>query len=77
MRRRKSGSQRGVSVSSMGPNKASGTRSHTDPVSDVQHSHYFYTASQTISVGVGDTLFAYVLLSACDPPDTVVLQWNE
>jgi hypothetical protein len=28
-------------------------------------------------VGVGDTLFAYVLLSACDPPDTVVLQWND
>ena len=26
---------------------------------------------------MGDTLFAYVLLSACDPPDTVVLQWND
>jgi hypothetical protein len=25
--------------------KASGSRSHTDPVSDVQHSHYFYSAS--------------------------------
>ena len=40
------------------------------------HQHYFDHATATMSVGVGDTLYAYVYLDAASPPSEVMLQWN-
>ncbi|MBK7791996.1 MAG: hypothetical protein IPJ62_05370 [Betaproteobacteria bacterium] len=43
------------------------------------HQHLFYNATPTttMAVGAGDTLFAYVYLDPANPPDTVMLQWND
>src|SRR5262249_39996980 len=38
---------------------------------------YFFSATQTLSVNVGDTLFAYVYLDPANPPTEIVLQWND
>jgi RHS repeat-associated protein len=57
--------------------KASGTKSHHDPHANVVHEHYFWNSTSPLTVGVGDSLFAYVLLDACDPPNEVELQWYD
>jgi phosphatidylethanolamine-binding protein (PEBP) family uncharacterized protein len=55
----------------------SGALAHqSGPLSGV-HQHYFYNASATLAVGVGDTLFAYVYLDPANPPSEVMLQWND
>ena len=41
------------------------------------HQHYFNNATATLSVGVGDTLFAYVYLDPANPPSQVMLQWYD
>lgn len=41
-----------------------------------EHQHYFYSANNTLSVGVGDKLFAYVYLDPANPPSEIMLQWN-
>ena len=41
------------------------------------HQHYFYNATTTLAVAVGDTLFAYVYLDPANPPSEVMLQWND
>ncbi|HZY07346.1 MAG TPA: VCBS repeat-containing protein, partial [Ilumatobacteraceae bacterium] len=41
------------------------------------HQHYFYGATATLPVAVGDTLFAYVYLDPANPPSEVMLQWND
>ena len=41
------------------------------------HQYYFQNASTTLSVGVGEKLFAYVYLDPANPPSQVMLQWND
>jgi hypothetical protein len=41
------------------------------------HQHYFYNATQTLSVNSGDKLIAYVLIDPCAPPREIMLQWYE
>ena len=41
------------------------------------HQHYFWGASAPLSVGVNDTLYAYVYLDPANPPSEVMLQWND
>lgn len=41
----------------------------------VQHS--FHSAKRTFTLAEGDRLFAYVWLDPADPPETVMLQWND
>jgi hypothetical protein len=41
------------------------------------HQHYFYQATATLSVGTGDTLFAYVYLDPANPPTEVMLQFYD
>ncbi len=41
------------------------------------HQHYFYNATTTLAVAVGDTLYAYVYLDPANPPSEVMLQWND
>lgn len=40
------------------------------------HQHYFAQATNKLTPGEGDALFAYVYLDPSDPPSEVMLQWN-
>jgi PKD repeat protein len=62
---------------SANPTPHSGTKAHQSPVTGGLHQHYFTSASATLAVGVGDTLFAYVYLDPANPPREVVLQWYD
>jgi YD repeat-containing protein len=55
--------------------KASGTQSHYDAAVSGGHQHYFYNASQGLTVNSGDKLFAYVLINPCSPPREIMLHW--
>ena len=57
--------------------KAGGTQSSTEPAAAGVHQHYFYAAPQTFAINAGDKLVAYVLLNSCNPPQEVMLQWND
>jgi hypothetical protein len=41
------------------------------------HQHYFQSATETLSIGAGDWLYAYVYLDPLNPPSEVMLQWND
>ena len=57
--------------------KMSGTRSHTEPVQSGPYQHYFQDAVQKMSVGQTDMLVCYVLISPCDTPFELMLQWHD
>ena len=59
------------------PAPYSGTLAHQSVVANGEHQHYFYDATTTLSVGVGESLFAYVYLDPANPPSEVMLQWND
>jgi hypothetical protein len=40
------------------------------------HQHYFYGASDTLTIRTGDTLYAYVFIDPANPPSEIMLQWN-
>jgi hypothetical protein len=61
---------------SSNPAPFSGSLAHQSAGSG-QHQHYFYNATTTLAVGVGDTLFAYVYLDPANPPTEVMLQWSD
>src|SRR5438552_12061803 len=50
---------------------------HQSTLGAGEHQHYFYNATATLTVGTGDTLFAYVYLDPANPPSEVMLQWND
>ncbi|HEV2766012.1 MAG TPA: hypothetical protein VGV38_23710, partial [Pyrinomonadaceae bacterium] len=58
------------------PMPYSGTLAHQSNVVAGIHQHYFYGATQTLSVNVGDRLFAYVYLDPDNMPAEIMLQWN-
>jgi RHS repeat-associated protein len=58
------------------PTAFSGTSSHQSNIYSGQHQHFFYGASQTLSVATGDKLYAWVYLDPQNPPSEIVLQWN-
>ncbi|MBK8688431.1 MAG: hypothetical protein IPN24_08280 [Betaproteobacteria bacterium] len=64
---------------SSNPAPFSGALAHPSALAAGIHQHYFYNATPTttMAVGAGDTLFAYVYLDPANPPDTVMLQWND
>ncbi len=41
------------------------------------HQEYFFGATDTLPLAMGDTLTAYVYLDPVDPPHAVMLQWND
>ncbi len=59
------------------PAPLSGTLAHQSNIFADWHQHYFYGATQTLSVNAGDKLFAYVYVDAANPPRELMLQWNE
>ena len=59
------------------PAPLAGTRSHQSSVSSGLHQHYFYDASQKLTVESGESLFAYAYLDPSNPPSQIMLQWND
>ena len=62
---------------SSSPAPFSGTAAHQSALTAGIHQHYFDSATQTMSVGVGDRLFSYIYLDPVNPPTQVMLQWND
>jgi len=62
---------------SSNPTPYSGTQAHQSVLAGGEHQHYFYNATTTLAVAVGDSLFAYVYLDPANPPSEVMLQWND
>jgi subtilisin family serine protease len=62
---------------SSNPSPFSGSVAHQSGLTSGLHQHYFYNATNTLSVGVGETLFAYVYLDPANPPSELMLQWND
>lgn len=58
------------------PAPFSGSLAHKSNNVAGQHLHYFYNASDTLSVNAGDTLIAYVYLDPVNPPAQVMLGWR-
>jgi len=54
----------------------SGEKATTRKASDLSQ-HFFTGASPGLKVGEGDKLFAYVYLDPADPPQEIMLQWND
>ena len=69
----------GESWSWIGSNPApfSGALSHVSATVAGVHQHYFSDATATMHVNVGDTLFTYVWLDPANPPNELMLQWND
>jgi hypothetical protein len=59
------------------PTPFSGTYAHQSALAAGYHQHYFALATDTLVVGVGDTLFTYVYLDPANPPSEVMVQWND
>ena len=62
---------------SSNPPSYAGALAHQSLLAGGEHQHYFYGATATLSVAVGDSLFAYVYLDPVNPPSEVMLQWND
>ena len=62
---------------SSNPPPYAGALAHQSLLAVGEHQHYFYSATATLPVAVGDTLFAYVYLDAANPPSEVMLQWYD
>jgi hypothetical protein len=62
---------------SSNPAPYSGTLAHQSALMSGTHQHYFYNATATLPVAVGDTLFAYVYLDPANPPSELMLQWYD
>lgn len=59
------------------PVPSSGTSAHQSANVAGGHQHYFYGATQTLSVSSGDYLYAYVYLDPSNLPSEVMLQWHD
>jgi glycosyl hydrolase family 9/cellulase-like Ig domain-containing protein/Big-like domain-containing protein/Calx-beta domain-containing protein len=59
------------------PAPTAGARAHQSTVAAGLHQHFFEWASQMLSVGVGDTLFAHVYLDPANMPRQIMLQWSD
>jgi Domain of unknown function (DUF5060) len=59
------------------PTPISDSFAHQSNIVAGWHQHYFYGATETLSIGTGNTLFAYVYLDPANPPGEVMLQWND
>ena len=55
----------------------SGNAAHYSSVVRGQHEHSFQGATATLAVGTGDKLFTYVYLDPVNPPQEIMLQWND
>jgi hypothetical protein len=61
---------------SSNPSPFAGTVAHQSALASGLHEHYFQNATKTLSIGVGDTLYAYIYLDPANPPSEIMLSWN-
>ena len=59
------------------PAPYSGQLAHQSAIAAGLHEHYFESATQTLKVNPGDTLFTYVYLDPSHLPSEVMLEWND
>lgn len=59
------------------PAPFSGTSAHQSGISTGSHQHYFYNATETLTINSGDKLFAYVYIDPNNVPNEVMFQWND
>ncbi len=62
---------------SSNPAPYSGSAANQSTISSGLHQHFFTSATQTLSIGSGDILFAYVYLDPANTPSEIMLQWND
>jgi hypothetical protein len=60
-----------------GPAHHPGSLSHESSLSGGLHEHGFTGASATLSVGKGSFLFAWIYVDPANPPDEIMLSWND
>ncbi|MFN7928346.1 MAG: RHS repeat-associated core domain-containing protein [Blastocatellia bacterium] len=58
------------------PTPFSGSSSHQSSTVAGVHQHYFYGATNTLTLTASDSLYAWVYLDPTNPPTEVMLQWN-
>jgi hypothetical protein len=61
---------------SSNPTPFAGSSEHQSALAAGLHEHLFQNASATLSIGVGDTLYAYIYLDPANPPTEIMLSWN-
>ncbi|HXS68320.1 MAG TPA: glycoside hydrolase family 9 protein, partial [Candidatus Polarisedimenticolia bacterium] len=59
------------------PAPESGTLAHQSAIAAGMHQHFFTSASQTMSVNTGDTLYTWVYVDPANVPSELMLQWND
>ncbi len=55
----------------------SGRPGHRSNLAAGEHSHWFQGATATVTVGVGDKMFAWVYLDPVNPPTEILLSWDD
>jgi hypothetical protein len=71
------GSSEGWNWVSANPAPRSGTLSSQSNIVAGFHNHYFMSATQRMTVGNGDRLFAYVYIDPASIPSEIMVQWND
>jgi alkanesulfonate monooxygenase SsuD/methylene tetrahydromethanopterin reductase-like flavin-dependent oxidoreductase (luciferase family) len=59
------------------PSPFAGNLSHQSNIASGFHQHYFFGATETLTINTGDTLIAYVYLDPANAPSEIMLQWND
>ena len=59
------------------PQAVSGYYSHQSSILPGMHQHFFIGATNTLTVNPGDKLFTYVYLDPVNPPNEIMLQWDD
>lgn len=57
------------------PTPISGTMAHESCVTAGLHYHYFYDATDSLTINPGDVLFTYIYLDPANMPSQVMLEW--
>src|SRR5262249_55471390 len=57
------------------PAPYSGTLAHQSAVATGVHSHFFSSATATLAINTGETLYTYVYLDPANTPTQVFLEW--
>ena len=61
---------------SSNPTPLSGTMANQSSSAGL-HQHYFWGATKTLQINAGEMLYAYVYLDPNNPPNEIMLQWND
>jgi len=59
------------------PSPVHGNLANQSTIAAGLHQHFFSSASQTLNLGSGEVLFAYVYLDPSNLPSEIMLQWND